>query len=128
MTTIMKFGGSSLADAKKIRHCATLAKDEADAVVVSAMGGTTDRLLELAAAPDSTSLWKELRQGHLEAAATLGANVNDLLDQLEHLLLGISAVGELTSRSRDLVLSFGERLSAELFAAAMRKVIAHTVE
>jgi aspartate kinase len=117
----MKFGGSSLADAKKIRHCATLAKDEADAVVVSAMGGTTDRLLELAAAPDSTTLWKELRQGHLEAAATLGADVNNLLDQLEHLLLGISAVGELTPRSRDLVLSFGERLSAELFAAALIK-------
>ena len=117
----MKFGGSSLATAAKIQHCASLVKKGASAVVVSAMGGTTDQLLELADSPKEDSLWKALQSNHEEAAKELGTDVSPLLDQLQHLLLGISAVGELTLRSKDLVLSFGERLSSKLFVAALAK-------
>ena len=50
---VMKFGGSSVADADKIRHCAGLVAEfsqEEPYVVVSAMGGVTDLLLETATA------------------------------------------------------------------------------
>lgn len=127
----MKFGGSSVADAERIRRCADVVRAQQEQheviTVVSAMGGITDMLLELADAAGAGNrsvkytLLAEIRKRHEEAARELGASdkVDALLGNLETLVAGIVAVGELTPRSRDAVVSHGEQLSAMLTAAAL---------
>ena len=128
---VMKFGGTSVADADRMRRCAKLVKDNSAqnqiVVVVSALDGMTEELLALADAagtanhPAMNARLKEVRRRHEEAAKALGQAdaVAGLLGQLDQLILGISMVGELTPRSRDAVASFGERLSAPLFRKAL---------
>ncbi len=129
----MKFGGTSMASAETIRRCATLvrAQDGHQVVaVVSAMSGMTDALLELADAAHHGNrvrmhaLLGQVHELHEQAAADLNAQdaITPLLAQLDALVAGISAVGELTARSRDAVLSFGERMSSQLMAAALEGV------
>lgn len=138
-TIVMKFGGTSMKDAATIEHSAKLAHSSLAAmnnpamhavVVVSAMDQVTELLLELgdAAAHDNRAalhaLMAELRVKHETAARTIGKGAPEavaaLLDKLDRLVAGIAAVGELTSRSKDAVVSFGERLSAAMMGAAMR--------
>lgn len=135
-TIVMKFGGTSMKDAATIRRSASIASSTAAAarvvVVVSAMDQVTELLLELAdaAAGDNpaavSALLASIRDKHAAAAADLGgsapADVAAILDRLERLAAGIAAVGELTPRSRDAVVAFGESLSAPLMAAAMNAV------
>lgn len=131
MMLVMKFGGSSVADAERMRRCARLVKESAGRdrviVVVSALDGITEELLALADAagtanhPAIDARLKEIRRRHEEAAKAAGdpGIAAPLLDELGRLVLGISMVGELTSRSKDAVAAFGEKLSALLF----RKVL-----
>ena len=131
MRLVMKFGGTSVADAGCMRRCARLVKDRAGkdrvAVVVSALDGVTEELLDLADAAGAGNQaaikghLDELKRRHAEAAKALGdeAITQALLDQLDRLVLGISTVGELTPRSRDAVVSFGERMSLLLFRRAL---------
>src|ERR1700704_2673661 len=103
MTIIMKFGGTSMGDAQRIRHCAELVKKQAGehrvVAVVSAMSGVTDALLELAAAGAAGNraatykLLADIRSRHEEAARILRAAdaIHPLLDKLETLVNGISA-------------------------------------
>ena len=127
MKIVMKFGGTSVADADRMRRCAKLVKDNSPqnqiVVIVSALDGMTEELLALADAagtanhPAMNARLKEIRRRHEEAAKALEQPdlVSGLLGQLDQLILGISMVGELTPRSRDAVAAFGERLSAPLF-------------
>src|SRR5688572_28820623 len=113
MKLVMKFGGSSVADVEKMRRCARLVKARIAAgdrvvTVVSALDGMTEELLALADAagtsnrPAMDARLKEIRRRHQEAAKAVGdVLVAPLLDQLDHLALGIAAVGELTARSKD---------------------------
>src|SRR5262245_31293565 len=131
MKIVMKFGGTSLADADRMRRCAKLIKDRTKehrvVAIVSALDGMTEELLALADAagtanhPALNARMKEIRRRHEESAKALGQPeaVGPLLGQLDQLVLGISMVGELTLRSRDAVVSFGERLSAPLFRRAL---------
>lgn len=131
MKLVMKFGGTSLADAERIRRCARLVRDHAAgdrvAVVVSAMDGVTEELLALADAAVhgghgiTEARLAALRERHQEAARILGepGPATALLEDLARLLQGLAAVGEVTPRSLDAVVSFGERLSAILFTRAL---------
>jgi aspartate kinase len=132
MRLVMKFGGTSVADVDRMRRCAKLVKDRAAAgdrvvAVVSALDGITEELLALAEAagaanrPAMDARLKEIRRRHEEAAKSAGKPglLAALLDQLDHLALGISAVGELTARTKDAVAAFGEKLSAPVFAAVL---------
>jgi aspartate kinase len=95
--------------------------------VVSALDGMTEELLALADAagtsnrPAMDARLKEIRRRHEEIAKGLGEPglVAGTLDQLDHLALGISAVGELTARSKDAATAYGEKLAAPLFAKAL---------
>lgn len=135
MTIVMKFGGTSVGDAERIRRCAALVRTECDAghrvvAVVSAMGGVTDQLLALTAAihhgdeEQSARLLAGIRTVHEHAADALGARerLAPPLEELEQLVEGLSVTGEMTPRARDALLSFGERLSALLTAAALEGV------
>jgi aspartate kinase len=130
---VMKFGGTSMRDAETIRRSAKIAlttRGERPVVaVVSAMDQVTEMLLDLgdAAAKDDRAgmlrLMSDIRVKHETAANALGGaapqNVGGLLDRLDKLAAGINAVGELTARSKDHIVAFGEMLSTQLMAAAM---------
>ena len=135
---ILKFGGSSLASAERIRGVVSIVNeglaDSPSAVVVSALGGVTDDLIATSAAAAGGDGYGELmeaiRTRHHAAATELltgdeaekiSAHVDGVMDELGQVLHGISLVGECTARTRDLVLSCGERLSAQLVAAALRE-------
>jgi aspartate kinase len=135
---VMKFGGTSVEDATAILRTASivagrLRKNLRPIVVVSAMSKVTDSLLAAAPAAGSNNreealrLSDTLRTRHLDTAAKLtsGDRLTSLqltihhdFDALDDLLRGISAVGELTPRTADNVVSFGERLSSVMVAAA----------
>lgn len=125
---VMKFGGSSVADADRIRHVASIIKaykEEKPVVVLSAMGDTTDHLLEAAdiAVGGEVDISK-VENLHRETAEKLGIKIeeiDDLLEELTQLLTGISMLRELTKRTRDYLVSFGERMSVRMMAAFLNK-------
>ena len=121
---VMKFGGSSVANADRIKHVASIIKAYAyrrPVVVLSAMGDTTDHLLEAAdKAVEGTVDVAGVAKLHEETAAQLGINIDTieaLLDELKQLLTGISMLKEVSKRSRDYLVSFGERMSVRMMAA-----------
>lgn len=133
---VMKFGGSSVASATAIDWVAGIVKSrlqDQPVVVVSAMGKTTDRLqeaLQFAARGSSYSAWclfEELRRFHFqEAKRLLGFRAVGVLErriapkfrELHGLLIDLEEGRKLTPQLTDEVLSYGERLSSEIVAAA----------
>ncbi|MDP9038159.1 MAG: lysine-sensitive aspartokinase 3 [Acidobacteriota bacterium] len=133
----MKFGGTSVEDAAAILRTAAIVRGRRDrgiaaVVVVSAMARVTDQLLAAAAAAGrgdkdgALEIARRLRNRHTETAAsllsaepltTLDRHIRHEFDALDDLLRGIAAVGELTPRTGDNVVSFGERLSSHIVAA-----------
>lgn len=126
---VMKFGGSSVSDAPRIRAAGEIVRGrlaERPVVVVSAFRGVTDELLGLArdAQTGDLSRLEGLRRRHHETADALGVDralVDPLLAELADLAKGVSLLKELTARTLDHAASFGERLSARLIAAAWAK-------
>ena len=128
---VMKFGGSSVANAERIRHVGGIVAErlsQKPVVVLSAMGDTTDHLLEAAdrALAAGEIALEKIAALHLGAARALcidaGAEkeIRALLEELESLLRGIALIRELTGRTRDYLVSFGERLSVRIAAAWFR--------
>jgi aspartate kinase len=133
---VMKFGGTSVQDAKAIDRVAQIVQGrlaDRPVVVVSAMAKVTDSLLAMGKAAGSgdrktaLKMARTLRERHYDTAGELlgtalftefhgdlGADFEDL----DELLRGIGAVGEITPRTYDYVASFGEVLSSKIVAAA----------
>ena len=139
---VMKFGGTSVEDPAAIGRTAAIvagrvAQGKKPVVVVSAMAKVTDQLLRAAAAAaagDRTgalAISSRLRSRHRDTACVLVKNPADsvalqtLIDQkfdsLDEILRGLSAILELTPRISDLIVSFGERISSRMVAAAFRE-------
>jgi aspartokinase/homoserine dehydrogenase 1 len=133
---VLKFGGTSVADAAAIKQVISILQHDyqsISAVIVSACSGITDKLIracDLAAAgqPDYQAVITDIRAHHHKTAAALleGARLTDVvhyideqLDELANMLHGVVVLHEITLRTRDFVLSFGERLSAFIIARAM---------
>ena len=134
---VMKFGGTSVEDATAMRRTAAIVAGRRErglqpVVVVSAMAKVTDQLLAAAATAGrddrngAVAISVKLRERHVDTAAELvfGEPLEALIgqlhqefDALDDLLRGIAAVGELTPRTNDLVVSFGERASSRIVAA-----------
>src|ERR1700739_1499304 len=133
---VMKFGGTSVEDAKAIDRTAAIVKKRVakkPLVVVSAMAKVTDTLLKMAQAAgagdrdSALGLSRGLRERHYNAAGELlGTGVftrfhSELeaeFDALDALLTGIAAVGELTPRTTDHVAAYGELLSSRIVTEA----------
>src|ERR1700741_2623470 len=133
---VMKFGGTSVEDARAIDRTAAIIKGRSakhPVVVVSAMAKVTDTLLKMAQAAGNgdrdtaISLSRSLRERHYNTAGELlGTGVftrfhSELeaeFDALEELLRGIAAVGELTPRTTDYVAAYGELLSSRIVTEA----------
>lgn len=136
---VMKFGGTSVGDASAISKVIEIIRDASRncdvVVVVSAMSGVTNQLLEAAAAAERgdrkqvSTIFDELRNRHASTAAALlcSSADRDRLARLTHgvfqegdrLCQGTILLRELTLRARDSISSLGERLSAPLLAAAL---------
>jgi aspartate kinase len=132
---VMKFGGSSVADAACMRQVAELVRAAAERpplVVLSAMGKTTNGLFTAAKAAERGDLnaaiegMKAVQAAHLETACqlfsgaipgALEASLAERFSELELILRGVAMLRELSPRSMDAIASFGERLSTLLFSA-----------
>jgi aspartate kinase len=128
---VMKFGGTSMGSAGRMRVAAALVSEQQAVrpvvVVVSAMSKITDLLLDTmkhAEAHDEGGLAQNvaiLRARHLEAAASLGLEIgpaiDDLIAEFERLAGGMFMLGERPARSVDEAVVTGERLSALLLAS-----------
>jgi aspartate kinase len=133
---VMKFGGTSVEDSTAIDRAAKIVagrRERLPVVVVSAMAKVTDQLLAAAQAAGggdrekALGVSRSLRERHYTSAGELlgtglftqfHSELESDFDALDELLRGISAVGELTPRTTDLVASFGERVSSRMVAAA----------
>lgn len=133
---VMKFGGTSVQDAAAIRRTAQIVQGRLDSghhpvVVVSALAKVTDQLLAAASAAGrgdragALAISARLRNRHLDTAAELLSGerfvhvesaIQSHFEGLDEILRGLAAVGELTQRTSDLVVSFGERISSRLVA------------
>lgn len=140
----MKFGGTSVEDATAITRtgqivAGRLAKGLQPVVVVSAMSKVTDHLLACAAAASAgrgdreaaLEIATRLRKRHLETSAqlvqgpaleSLHEDIERAFDSLEELIRGIAILCELTPRTSDLIVSYGERLSSVMIAAAFQQL------
>jgi bifunctional aspartokinase / homoserine dehydrogenase 1 len=136
---VLKFGGTSVGDACCIRRVTEIiraaSRESNVAVVVSAMSGVTNKLLEAATSSETgnrshvAAILEELRMRHSEAAEALirsgtGRNrinrkVRTLFQEADALCQGTILLRELTLRARDAIASLGERLSARLVAAVL---------
>ena len=138
---VMKFGGTSVATGENVRHVANIVSNTAKngyglVVVVSALEGVTDELFEAASQAQKAKqdYIQKFKQSILDRHVSvirkaikakqinreIRKTIEGIIDELEKVLTGISYVGELTPKSRDYVLSFGERLSAPIVCGAIR--------
>jgi aspartate kinase len=136
---VMKFGGTSVEDPAAIERTAAivagrLALGKQPVVVVSAMAKVTDQLLRAAAAAaqgdrvGALAISSRLRSRHRDTAAELVkdpsgsadliAFIDQKFDSLDEVLRGLAAILELTPRISDLIVSYGERISSRIVAAA----------
>jgi len=135
---ILKFGGSSVGTPERILQVidilqSYLYKELLSAVVFSAFQGVTDNLIALskkAIAGDNSYLdaIDELQQRHLKAINKLIPEANnklvtkkilEMFDQLRELTQGVFLLKELTNRTLDNIVSFGERFSCIIITEAM---------
>lgn len=135
-TSVMKFGGSSVASAERMREIAELIcsfPEERPVIVLSAMGKTTNKLLlagekAVSCGVSNISEIEELcfiKELHLRTSGEIGVDhsvIYEHLEQLEQLLKGIAMMKELTLRTKDYLVSFGECMSTRIFAAYLNKI------
>jgi len=138
---VMKFGGTSVADAERIRGIAEIVRDRLDRrplVVVSALGGVTDlleRAIVSACADDLEALepvLANLERRHRWALAGcveesrrhhhLSLEVDGVFEELRQKLRSVRVLRERTPRAADAILALGETLSAMIVETAFREM------
>ena len=134
--TILKFGGSSVGSAAALRRATGIVRAElprGGLVVVSALRGTTDRLLDAARAAGqgdldtaracSTAIQTHHREvaAELELAATVEPFWTPLFQRLSALLEGMALFGGAAPRAKDELLALGESLSARLVTTLLER-------
>ena len=136
---VMKFGGTSLEEQTAITRAVKAVSDRIDqkpVVVLSAMGKTTNRLLEISEAARrkqmdaAQALITELREYHLSVASRLLSGtrlaetekeLGGLFQEISDTTQGLYLLGECSPRSKDAIASFGERMSTGIFVQALRE-------
>jgi aspartate kinase len=135
---VMKFGGTSVESAEAITRVVSIVAERVPrgpVVVVSAMGKTTNRLLEIADEASrgnrqrALELTHDLQLFHVREArqivspdeqAAIEAVIWEHFKEIEDLVRGLSVLGELTPRSVDAISAYGERLSSLIVTQAFR--------
>ncbi|MFT3903423.1 MAG: bifunctional aspartate kinase/homoserine dehydrogenase I [Niabella sp.] len=134
---VLKFGGSSVANAANINKVSSVIKNavakDRTIIVVSALGGVTDLLLQsamLAAAGDEAYREKlsAIEQRHFEVVkelipvayqSHLLSLVKKSINEIEDICSGIFLLGEITPRTKDRIASYGEWLSSQIIASKL---------
>jgi len=136
---VLKYGGTSISTAKHIKevakHINKLSKQNKTVVVCSAISGITDDLLEKhqliikGKKTNAKELTQKIIQKHKQLAKETISNTKlrkNLLDNLDSdfselvaLIDGMVLLGEVTPRSLDYLISFGERLSIKIVSSAL---------
>lgn len=130
---VLKFGGTSVGTVESLRNVKSIVDSIPGkaVVVVSALGGLTDKLISMAhaAAKDDKS-WKEEMQHtrnrhfhivkemvpqHLKAPVSV--KLSELLDELERIYEGVNLLKSLSDSVLDIIVSYGERMSSVIVAA-----------
>ncbi len=138
---ILKFGGTSVGSVESIQAVLNIVKTAYDAgekplVVLSAMSGVTNLLTQMAedaaeGKPFEAGL-KTLEEKHFDVVKKLIAvkyqnpvltRLKLLINELEELFLGVSALKELSNQSKDLIISYGERFSNYLVSKIMEQEV-----
>lgn len=125
---VLKFGGTSVGSAENIKRVREIlmGQDDDVIVVVSALGGITDKILSAAKmAAIGTGYFQaeltEINTRHIDTIEKLFApekqtdikeKTSALLEELERIIQGVSLIGELTPKTLDKIGGFGERLSS----------------
>ena len=137
----MKFGGTSVADAASISRVTGIirqyhASGNEVAVVISAQRGVTDQLIAVATevvnSPDSVMVGpfiESLRVRHMKAlegsakdyVAEVAPLIEDRLEKLQNILYAVHNLRDLTPRSKDYIITFGERLNSLVVSATFRQ-------
>ena len=136
---VMKFGGTSVQDAEAIDRASEIVRTrhkQNPVVVVSALAKVTDQLVAIGqkasfgAAEAALELVSDLRERHFrvssdllipERSQAIAPKLNLLFKNLEDFARGLAAVRDLSPRSTDALLSFGELLSSEIVTAAFKQ-------
>eukprot|EP01023_Acetabularia_acetabulum_P042533 TRINITY_DN4210_c0_g6_i1.p1 TRINITY_DN4210_c0_g6~~TRINITY_DN4210_c0_g6_i1.p1 ORF type:complete len:563 (+),score=97.84 TRINITY_DN4210_c0_g6_i1:41-1690(+) len=137
ISIVYKYGGSSLATANHLKRVAEITcsfQEHLPCVVLSAMGKTTNKLLEAGCQAVCTKTseignlqpLREIIELHVDTVRQLQVDIATapqvelLLTELEQLLVGLSITKDLSPKVKDKLVSFGERLSTRIFAAYLR--------
>ncbi|MFT4152183.1 bifunctional aspartate kinase/homoserine dehydrogenase I [Parafilimonas sp.] len=133
---VLKFGGSSVANAENIQKVAAIvmANTEQQVVVVSALGGVTDALIKAGTLAEQTNetykeVLKELEKKHLDTARALLpvthqssclSMIKQQFNELEEICNSVFYLKELSLRTKDRIISFGEWLSSKIITAFLQ--------
>ncbi|MBF0312443.1 MAG: lysine-sensitive aspartokinase 3 [Oligoflexia bacterium] len=142
MMVVMKFGGTSVQDAKAIDRVCMIVRTRLDSgqrpvVVLSAIAKGTDALIEAGALASEGKISEarekiaKLRERHLQIArelvkdeksfGDLRARMGDYFNDLEDLLKGVSLLSELSTKIQAKIVSYGELLATLIASYAMRE-------
>jgi aspartate kinase len=140
MKIVMKFGGVSVADGESMRNVGKIverfrAEGNELVVVTSAMFNVTNSLLDAAKRAGKgqrehvLKFVEDTRERHIQSARAAMSDkevlertiqvIESKCDDLKNILLGIAHIGELTPRSKDFVVGFGERFSAPILQGVL---------
>jgi aspartokinase/homoserine dehydrogenase 1 len=136
---VMKFGGTSVGTIESLRNVKAIVEscDEPVVVVVSALGGITDQLIataRLAAAGDIAHLesyariverHRQVIDGIVPEAFKLEvlSIVNPLLEELGNIYRGVSLIRDLSQRTLDIIVSYGERISSVIVSRVIEGAV-----
>jgi|APCry1669189000_1035189.scaffolds.fasta_scaffold30666_2 aspartate kinase len=139
----IKFGGTSMGSAESIQECAKIVKEKINkslvVVTVSAVGGITDKLIEIIKLARKTKprlvkskvieisnihkqILKNLTSNDEEAENLWAQEFEPIINKLEAISYGTSLVGDLTDKTEARICAFGEKLSSLLMLLAMEKI------
>ena len=132
---VLKFGGSSVGTPEAVLQVKQIVDrlDTSAVVVVSALGGVTDRLISLSAqavdpVADYLTALDELHARHDKMVRTvlpadrqeeILQGVSNCFDELSRILQGVHLIGELTPKTADAIVAYGERISSSIVAALL---------
>src|SRR5258708_27885874 len=138
---VLKFGGTSVANAKNISVVVSiveekLQKDTKVTVILSALGGVTDALLNAATLASVGDIsYKEkliaIEQRHLalvkeliplDKQSSVLSMVKKRCNEIEDTCNGVFLLKELSLRTKDAIVSYGELISSQIFAAKLKSV------
>ncbi len=144
MRLVMKFGGTAINSADKVRHIANLIKSQKEkgndeiVGVISAARGMTDKISSIPLNIKTSD--KQFITDFLKNTSYIHINIIDnaikneklknearsvltaLIKELEDILTGVLLLGEITPKSLDYLMSFGERLSTPIVSFALRDI------